>query len=80
MYVAVYDSSERAYCIAAIRGVISNCQRETVLAGFLRTHPQARANELPAAIGVTAGQGRQNLPGSAGMDGFFYASVGKVDR
>lgn len=59
---------------------VLRAENETVLAGFLRTHPQARANELPAAIGVTAGQGRQNLPGSAGMDGFFYASVGKVDR
>ena len=59
---------------------VLRAENEAVLADFLRAHPQARANELPAAIGVTAGQGRQNLPGGEGKDGFFYASVGKVDR
>jgi 16S rRNA (cytosine967-C5)-methyltransferase len=59
---------------------VLRAENESVVADFLAAHPQARIREVPAAYGVTAGQGRQNLPGSEGLDGFFYASVGKVDR
>jgi 16S rRNA (cytosine967-C5)-methyltransferase len=59
---------------------VLRAENESVVADFLAAHPQARVREVPAAYGVTAGQGRQNLPGSEGLDGFFYASVGKVDR
>jgi len=33
---------------------------------------------VPAAFGRAAGDGRQNLPGMGGMDGFFYAIVEKA--
>jgi 16S rRNA (cytosine967-C5)-methyltransferase len=59
---------------------VLRAENESVVADFLAAHPHARVREVPAAYGVTAGQGRQNLPGSEGLDGFFYASVGKVDR
>ena len=43
---------------------------------FLRRHADARA--LPAGLSWHArGSGKQNLPGEAGMDGFFYAVVAK---
>jgi len=43
---------------------------------FLRRHADARA--LPAGLGWHArGSGEVNLPGEAGMDGFFYAVVEK---
>ncbi len=59
---------------------VLRAENEAVLEAFLVAHPQARASALADLPGVAAGAGRQNLPGSGGMDGFFYASVGKVDR
>ncbi|HET7921290.1 MAG TPA: 16S rRNA (cytosine(967)-C(5))-methyltransferase RsmB [Gammaproteobacteria bacterium] len=44
---------------------------------FLAAHPEARALPLPEHCGVAAGAGRQILPGTQGMDGFFYAAVSK---
>ena len=45
---------------------------------FLRRHADARA--LPVGLGWHArGSGEVNLPGEAGMDGFFYAVVEKHD-
>lgn len=55
-------------------------ENEAVLDSFLAAHPQARARVPAQMPGVAAGRGRQNLPGGGGMDGFFYASVGKVDH
>ncbi|MFW6379998.1 MAG: 16S rRNA (cytosine(967)-C(5))-methyltransferase RsmB [Halorhodospira sp.] len=49
-------------------------ENEQVVAGFLADHADAQLGPLPlAGRAVTAG--RQILPGEAGMDGFFYASL-----
>ena len=52
-------------------------ENESVLAGFLAGHDDARALTLPADLGHAAGVGRQNLPGEGGMDGFYYALLEK---
>ncbi|HSX61671.1 MAG TPA: 16S rRNA (cytosine(967)-C(5))-methyltransferase RsmB, partial [Tahibacter sp.] len=45
---------------------------------FLARTPDARAvDAIPSRFGRAAGAGRQNLPGTGGMDGFFYAIVEK---
>ena len=44
---------------------------------FLARTPDAGALALPDWLGHPAGPGRQRLPGEAGMDGFFYAVLGK---
>lgn len=47
------------------------------VAGFLARTPGAAAlDAVPHSFGIQAGAGRQNLPGMAGMDGFFYAALG----
>ena len=56
---------------------VLRAENEAVLAGFRCVHRDARVRMLPEAIGVVAGDGRQNLPGTRGMDGFFYAQVEK---
>lgn len=52
-------------------------ENEAVLAAFLHAHDDARALPPPATYGHVAGGGRQNLPGEAGMDGFYYAILEK---
>jgi 16S rRNA (cytosine967-C5)-methyltransferase len=54
------------------------------LAAFLARHADAEALDLPGGFGTLRGAGRQILPGepcgprdASGMDGFFYAAVGK---
>ncbi|HKJ71027.1 MAG TPA: 16S rRNA (cytosine(967)-C(5))-methyltransferase RsmB [Gammaproteobacteria bacterium] len=47
------------------------------VAAFLAGHPDARAENLPAAWGRAAGPGRQILPGEARMDGFYFAALRK---
>jgi 16S rRNA (cytosine967-C5)-methyltransferase len=45
---------------------------------FLRRHAEAEARARSVGLGWHAsGSGEQNLPGEAGMDGFFYAIVEK---
>jgi 16S rRNA (cytosine967-C5)-methyltransferase len=44
---------------------------------FLARTPQARALPLEARFGRESGPGRQRLPGEAGMDGFYYALLGR---
>jgi 16S rRNA (cytosine967-C5)-methyltransferase len=44
---------------------------------FLARTPQARALPLDARYGRECGAGRQRLPGEDGMDGFFYALIGR---
>ena len=44
---------------------------------FLARTPQARALPLDARYGRESGAGRQRLPGEEGMDGFYYALVGR---
>jgi 16S rRNA (cytosine967-C5)-methyltransferase len=44
------------------------------VAAFLARQPRARAlSAVPAWFGRASGDGRQNLPGEGGRDGFFYA-------
>jgi 16S rRNA (cytosine967-C5)-methyltransferase len=59
-------------------------ENDVQLAAFLARHADAGPLALPGAIGRPRGAGRQILPGdpcgshdTAGMDGFFYAAVGK---
>jgi 16S rRNA (cytosine967-C5)-methyltransferase len=62
---------------------VLRAENEAVLAA-LRTDlseahsADARHVDVPAAFGRAAGDGRQNLPGMGGMDGFFYAIVEKA--
>lgn len=56
---------------------VLRAENEGVLSGFLATHADARARALPDTLGRRAGEGRQNPPGSRGMDGFYYAVVEK---
>jgi len=44
---------------------------------FLARTPQARALPLGPRHGRESGAGRQRLPGEEGMDGFFYALLGR---
>lgn len=44
---------------------------------FLARHPDAGAQPLDARFGRVSGAGRQRLPGDGGMDGFFYARIGR---
>ncbi len=46
---------------------------------FLARTPQARARPLDARYGRESGPGRQRLPGEGGMDGFYYALLGRDD-
>jgi 16S rRNA (cytosine967-C5)-methyltransferase len=46
---------------------------------FLARTPQARALPLDARFGRESGPGRQRLPGEEGMDGFYYALLGRDD-
>ena len=49
------------------------------LDAFLARTPGARALPLDARFGHASGIGRQRLPGEDGMDGFYYALVGRDD-
>ena len=53
-------------------------ENERLVAAFLARTPDAQAQPLDPRFGRTSGAGRQRLPGEDGMDGFFYALVGKV--
>jgi len=44
---------------------------------FLARTPLARALPLGARFGRDSGPGRQRLPGEDGMDGFYYALIGR---
>jgi 16S rRNA (cytosine967-C5)-methyltransferase len=56
---------------------VLRAENEAVLAAFRADCADARAIDVPDAFGRTAGEGRQNLPGTGGMDGFYYAIVEK---
>ena len=49
------------------------------LDAFLARTPGARALPLDARFGHASGVGRQRLPGEQGMDGFYYALLGRDD-
>jgi 16S rRNA (cytosine967-C5)-methyltransferase len=46
--------------------------------GFLSRHPDARAADSEAGWGMAEATGRQILPGSSDMDGFYYAVLQKA--
>jgi 16S rRNA (cytosine967-C5)-methyltransferase len=52
-------------------------ENEQQMEAFLARHTDARETPLGLAVGQPAKQGRQILPGSEDMDGFYYASVEK---
>jgi len=56
---------------------VLRAENEAVLAAFRADHADAKPIDAPAAFGRAAGDGRQNLPGTGGMDGFYYAIVEK---
>ena len=56
---------------------VLRAENEAVLAAFRAESAQAQSVPVAAAFGRTAGDGRQNLPGVGGMDGFYYAILEK---
>lgn len=56
---------------------VLRAENEAVLAAFRADHADVQPIDVPAAFGRAAGDGRQNLSGSGGMDGFYYAIVEK---
>jgi 16S rRNA (cytosine967-C5)-methyltransferase len=56
---------------------VLRAENEAVLAAFRAESAEAQSVPVPAAFGRVAGDGRQNLPGMGGMDGFYYAIVEK---
>lgn len=57
---------------------VLRAENEAVLAAFRADREDAHRVDVPAAFGRAAGDGRQNLPGAGGMDGFYYAIVEKA--
>ncbi|HET7924681.1 MAG TPA: 16S rRNA (cytosine(967)-C(5))-methyltransferase RsmB [Rhodanobacteraceae bacterium] len=57
---------------------VLRAENEAVLAAFRADQADAQRIEVPVALGRAAGDGRQNLPGTGGMDGFYYAIVEKA--
>ena len=57
---------------------VLTAENQAVLAAFRAEHADAQGVDVPPAFGRAAGDGRQNLPGSGGMDGFYYAIVEKL--
>jgi len=56
---------------------VLRAENEAVLAAFRAESAEAQSVPVPAAFGHAAGDGRQNLPGVGGMDGFYYAILEK---
>jgi 16S rRNA (cytosine967-C5)-methyltransferase len=56
---------------------VQKAENEAVIAAFRAEQTDARSVPVPETYGRAAGDGRQNLPGSGGMDGFFYAVLEK---
>lgn len=52
-------------------------ENSEVISGFLTDHSEAREFPLPDFFGCAEPHGRQILPGTDGMDGFFYARLEK---
>jgi 16S rRNA (cytosine967-C5)-methyltransferase len=61
------------YCVCSL----IPAETDGPIADLLARHPEGRAEELPVAWGLATRHGRQILPGSDAMDGFYYALVGK---
>ena len=56
---------------------VLRAENERVVAAFLATHPDAHEQPIVADWGHALPNGRQILPGESGMDGFYYAVLGK---
>jgi 16S rRNA (cytosine967-C5)-methyltransferase len=56
---------------------VLRAENEAVVSAFRAEHAQAQSVPVPTAFGRAAGDGRQNLPGVGGMDGFYYAILEK---
>lgn len=57
---------------------VLRAENESVVARFLGHTPDAEPGSLPGNLpGRAAGPGWQVLPGETGMDGFYYACLGK---
>ena len=56
---------------------VLRAENEAVVRAFRGEHADARSVPVPSAFGHAAGDGRQNLPGVGGMDGFYYAILEK---
>ncbi len=52
-------------------------ENEKQMQAFLAQHADALEIPLPASAGRPCVVGRQRLPGEAGLDGFYYACLGK---
>lgn len=52
-------------------------ENERQVTAFLARTPDAHPGPLDARYGHASGPGRQRLPGEQGMDGFYYALLGK---
>jgi 16S rRNA (cytosine967-C5)-methyltransferase len=57
---------------------ILRAENSEVVAGFLAAHADASEVPLDARFGRAANPGHQRLPGEDGMDGFYYALLGKA--
>lgn len=57
---------------------VLKAENDAVVAAFRAEHADAQRVAVPETYGRAAGDGRQNLPGSGGMDGFFYAVLEKA--
>ena len=56
---------------------VLRAENAEVISAFLQRTGDARAQPLDARFGRCSGEGHQRLPGEDGMDGFFYALLGK---
>lgn len=57
---------------------VSRAENEAILSGFLERCADARDEKLTTTWGTPCGVGRQLLPGSGGVDGFYYARLRKT--
>jgi 16S rRNA (cytosine967-C5)-methyltransferase len=57
---------------------VSRGENQAVIAGFLDRRPDAREDCLTDTWGVACDAGRQLLPGTEGVDGFYYARLRKT--
>jgi 16S rRNA (cytosine967-C5)-methyltransferase len=57
---------------------VSRVENQAVIAGFLERQPDACEDRLTDTWGVACDTGRQLLPGTEGVDGFYYARLRKT--
>lgn len=53
-------------------------ENSDLISAFLKDHPEAMESPLPEFFGRAEPHGRQILPGTDGMDGFYYARLEKL--